>query len=216
MPTRSCIRIPIPARPGPLFWAVLIGFSLISACQVFSYDCFAPSPSFSGDQTPYDKLNVRDLTQSEQSMLATLFKSLTGRWQGDGDGVQCRGSVDSPSIEHFLYSIQAEGKADYYGNLELKTKIHSITDKTNQTELIRFFLIDNKLRFDNDASAGDVELIELAKNKVKFLQRGRGGPGTLHREVFISLIAAMDTFTIEKKLYTQGHFTFGRVLHFKR
>jgi hypothetical protein len=216
MPIRFCSPIPMPAKTGLLCWAVYIGFSLIVASQVFSYDCYSLSPSFSGDQTPYDKLIVRDLTQPEQTMLETLFKSFAGRWEGDGDGAQCRGNADSPSLEHFLYSIQAEGKADYHGNLSLRTKVRSIADKTNQTEVIRFFLVDNKLRFENDGSAGDVQLIEIAHNKVKFLQRGRGGPGTLHREVYISLIAVGNAFTLEKMLYTQGRFTFGRVLHFKR
>lgn len=216
MPTTSRDLIPIPAKTGPLFWAVLTGFLLISASLAFSSDCYAPSPSFSGNHTPYDKLNVRDLTQSEQTMLETLFKSLKGRWKGNGDGLQCRGNIDSPSPQHSLFSIQAEGKVDYDGNLALKIKLHSTTDESNRTKMIRFFLIDNKLRFESHGRAGDVELIELAKNKVEFLQRGRGGPGTLHREIFISLIAARNGFTFEKKLYTQGQFTFGRVLHFKR
>ena len=216
MPLRSNTMIPIPVKIGLLFWTVFMSFSLLSASHVFSYDCHAPSPSFSGSNTPYDALNVRDLTQTEQNMLAALFRSLTGRWEGDGDGVQCRGSVDSPSPEHHRFSTQAEGKADYHGNLALKTKVRSITDKTHQTEVIRFFLVDNKLRFDNDASAGDVQLIELAQDKVKFLQRGRGGPGTLHREVFIALIATSNTFILEKTIYSQGQLTFGRVLRFKQ
>jgi hypothetical protein len=208
--------IPIPAKRGLLFSAVYLSFTLIAASQVFAYDCFATSPSFLGGNTPYDKLDVRDLTQPEQNMLARLFKSLTGRWEGDGDGVRCRGNSDSPTVENLLFSLEAEGKADYRGNLDLRTKVRSIVDKTHQTEYIRFFLVDNRLRFDDEASAGDVELIELAKDRVKFLQRFRRGPGTVHREVFISLIAKSNTFIIEKKIYTQGQFTFGRVLRFRR
>ena len=216
MPLRRHTTIPIPAKMSLIVSAVVLCLSLIAVSQAFSYDCYATSPSFLGGNTPYDKVNVRDLTQSEQNMLATLFKSLTGRWEGDGDGVQCRGNVESPSIENLLFSLHAEGKADIHGNLALRTKVRSIYDKIHHNELIRFFLVDNRLRFDDEASAGDVELIELAKDRVKFLQRFRGGPGTVHREVFISLITARDTFIIEKTIYTQGHFTFGRVLHFKR
>jgi hypothetical protein len=208
--------IPISTKIGWFFWAVFSGFLLLATSHVFAYDCYSPSPSFLGGSTPYDKLNVRDLTQPEQNMLAALFKSLTGRWEGSGDGVQCRGRVDSPSPEPLLFSIQAEGKADHHGNLALKTKVRSIADKTHQIEVISFFLVDDKLRFDNEASAGDVEIIEIAQNRVKFLQRGRGGPGTVHREVFISMITTSNTFIIEKKVYTQGRFTFGRVLRFKR
>jgi hypothetical protein len=206
----------IPAKMIFIFSAVYLSFAFIPASQAFSYDCFATSPSFLGGNTPYDKLNVRDLTQPEQDMLATLFKSLTGSWEGDGDGVQCRGSVASPSIRNLLFSLEAEGKADYRGNLALRAKVRSILDKTHHYEYIRFFLVDNRLRFDDEASAGDVELIELAKDRVKFLQRVRGGPGSVLREVFISLIAARSTFIIEKTIFTQGQFTFGRVLRFRR
>jgi hypothetical protein len=209
-------RTPLSANTGVLFSAVCLCLTLVAASQALSYDCFATSPSFLGGNTAYDALNVRDLTQTEQNMLATLFKSLTGRWEGDGDGVLCGGNVDSPTIENRLFSLQAEGKADYRGSLALRMKVRSISDKTHQIELARFFLVDNKLRFDHEASAGDVEFINLAKDRVKFLQRFRGGPGTVHREVFISLIAAKSTFIIEKTIYTQGQFTFGRVLRFKR
>ncbi len=216
MTLRRHTTIPIPAKLGLIVLAVYLSFSSIAAPRALAYDCFAPSPSFLGGNTPYDKLNVRDLTQPEQNMLATLFKSLSGSWEGDGEGVRCRGNPDSPTIENLLISLKAEGKTDFKGNLALRTRVRSITDKTHHIERIRFFLVDHKLRFGHEAGTGDVELIELAEDRVKFLQRFRGGPGTVHREIFTALIAAKSTFTIEETIYTQGQFTFGRLLRFKR
>lgn len=193
--------------------AGLLFFSSIAVPHGFSYDCFSLSPSFSGDQTPYDEINSRKLTRSEQKMLSTLFKSLKGRWQGDAEEIQCIGRADTHSMERFILSITAEGKTDHRGNLKLKVKLRSKTEKTNQTKMFAFDITDNKLRFDH----GDVELIEVAENRVRFLYRWRGGGTTgQNRETFIALIAEKNAFSIERRVYSSGKFTFNRILYFRR
>lgn len=81
---------------------------------------------------------------------------------------------------------------------------------------MRLYLVDKKLRLDDTGGAGDVELIEVSKNRVMFLKRTGGGPGTLKREFFISLVNGDNAFTIEKQVYTQGRFTLSRVRHYRK
>jgi hypothetical protein len=195
---------------------VLIFFSSTAGSHAFADECYSPSPSYLGDKTPFDPITIRELSRSEQHMLSALFKSLQGRWKGNGEGLQCRGNVESYRLERFLYDVDAEGNASHRGRLRLRTRLYSKTENTNQSEAISFYLVDNKLRFNNEAGVGDVELIELSENRLRFLQRGRGGPGTLNREVFIDLIVDRKAFTVTRRVYSQGRFTFARTLHFRR
>ena len=194
----------------------LIFFSSVAGSHAFAEQCYSPSPSYKGEKTPFDPITIRELSRSEQQMLSALFKSLKGRWKGNGEGIQCRGNVGSHSLERFLYDLDAEGNTSQRGRLRLRTRLYSKTEKTNQSEEISFYLIDNKLRFNDEAGAGDVELLELSKSRIRFLQRGRGGPATLNREVFITLLVDRKAFTFERRVYSQGRFTFARKLHFRR
>ena len=116
-------------------------------------------------------------------------------------------------MERFILSITAEGKTDHRGSLKLKVKLRSKTEKTNQVKTFAFNITDNKLRFDD----GDVEIIAVAENSVRFLYRWRGGGvNGQNRETFIALNAEKKAFSIERMVYSTGKFTFARVLHFRR
>ncbi len=195
---------------------ILVCFSSAAGSHAFAEECYSLSPSYRGGQTPFDPITVRELSRSEQQMLSALYKLMHGRWKGNGEEIQCWGNVESHRLERFLYDLDAEGSHGLRGRLRLRIRLYSKTEKTNQPEEISFYIIDNKLRFNHEDGAGDVELIELTKNRVRFLQRGRSGPATLHREVFIDLTADSQAFTLERRVYTQGRFTFGRKLHFRR
>jgi hypothetical protein len=153
MPTSPTVVMRPSLKKRLLFLGGFLFILSIAAPHVFSYDCFSPSPSFSGDKTPYDDINVRELTRSEQKMLSTLFKPLKGRWRGDAEEVQCMGSEDAPTVQHFNLSIDAEGKTDRRGGLTLRVKLRSKTQKTNWVQTFAFDIIDDKLQFDH----GDVE-----------------------------------------------------------
>jgi hypothetical protein len=207
---RNCWKSRLALMTGLIF------FSFAAGMQAAAEECYSPSPSYMGGQTPFDPIKIRELSRSEQQMLSALFYSMHGRWKGNGEEIQCWGNLESHRLERVLYDLDAEGSRSLRERLRLRIRLYSKTEKTNQPLEISFYLIDNLLRFNEEDGVGDVELIELSQNRVRFLQRGRSGPATLHREVFIDLTADRKSFTFKRRVYTQGRFTFARKLHFRR
>lgn len=194
--------------------------ALIVASNVSAQDCFADSPSLADGQSPSDPIIVRELSRSEHDHLERLFKSLSGKWEGRAEDMECKGGIDSPSINRTSYTIKAQAKTNRNGDIRLETELFSEERRTSHTEVTEFYLSDQKLRHEMDSGGGDVQLIEITKDRVKFLKRGNfsGGwyGGNTKREIFVSLSVGRNSFSIESRFYIQGRFTLHRVRHFKR
>jgi len=144
-----------------------ISFFLISSLTLhytYANDCVSRSPSYANKKTPNDKLKVRDLTDTEQDLLRNMFQSLSGRWEGNANDTECKGRTGERYKETSTFTIKAEVKTDRNGDLRLESVLYSEEQHTRHSEIIEFFLTDNKLRFDNDSGAGDVEIIDISKS----------------------------------------------------
>ena len=145
MPTRIFKPNPTPGLFTVVWLTVLAVYLLTTGGYALADVCFAPSPSYAGGHTPFEAITVRDLTRAEQKMLTTLFKSLKGRWKGDAEDVQCSGREDSPFMERLTLSIDAEVKTNHRGDLKLRAKLRSNTEKTNFVENFDFAISDDQL-----------------------------------------------------------------------
>ncbi|MCP4749094.1 MAG: hypothetical protein GY874_23610 [Desulfobacteraceae bacterium] len=176
------------------------------AQECYVQNCYVPSPSYADGKSPFDKINVRDLTNTEEEILIENFKSLSAYWKGEAIEEQCKGSVESPYRERNLYSIKAKAETDRFGNVKLKSTFRSDEKNTTHSEIIRLYLVDNKFRFNDDTGYGDVELIEITKSKVRFLKRYVDR--FLRREYFVTLSFESNSFSIDTTIYVQGKYSF--------
>lgn len=187
-----------------LFLVIHLLILSVAVSNLYSQDCYAPSPSYANGKSPFDWITVRNLTESEQRLVIEQFQSLSGTWEGEAMDEECKGGEESPVKKHNAYSIRGKVKVDRYGNLKLNTVLFSKAANTKHYEKFSIYLVDKKLRIDDDSGAGDVELINVTKNKIKFLKRYISG--SLKREHFISINISEKSFAIEKLIYVQGRY----------
>jgi len=186
----------------------------MAVSNLYSQDCYALSPSQANGKSPFDWITVRNLTESEQRLLIEQFQSLSGIWEGEAIDEECKGGEESPVKKRNSYSIRGKVKVDRYGNLKLNAVLFSKAENTKHYEMFSIYLVDKKLRVDDDSGAGDVELINVTKNQIRFLKRYISD--SLKREHFISINISEKSFAIEKLIYVQGRYLIFRSRLFKQ
>ena len=217
----ACLaRMPVPSARGSLVWALGLLLLIAGLPTAWAENCGAPSPTFQQGKTPFDEMEVRDLTAGERKMLERLFKSLEGDWEGEGEETQCRGSGDTVYQENEGFTLEAEAEYDPDGSLRIETDLRSPSQKTRHSEALTLYLADNKLRVDNDGGAGDIELVEVGSSRIRYIKRGvifgASGGASLRQELFVTLSAGGGTFSIETMVFIQGKFAGSRVRRYRR
>lgn len=183
-------------------------FSCIAVSLAYAYDCGDPSPSHEDEKPPDAGIDARDLTRSERDTIEKLFNSFVGNWQGEAEDLECHGK-DNYERRRDTFTIRAEVTTDRNGNLRLESELRSAKNRNSHIETMEFYLVDNRLRLDTDSAAGDIENLEVSKNKVRFSTKRGLRSGYLmaaqpKREFFITLTKTSNSFTIEKQVYTHG------------
>jgi hypothetical protein len=197
-----------PKYAGLLPWMALLCVLLNPGAVARGSECLQESPTVKAGQNPYDPIHVRELTATEYKMIRTLFQSLDKEWQGTAHKLFCRSASNPADREISDYTLRANVTVDYFGNLALEMELHSPQQHTSQQESMSFYLSEQWLRFNSDAGAGDVELIEVGTRHIAFLYRqllpAGGGKGSVRKESFVSLTAGGGTFSINRQIYSQG------------
>jgi len=184
-------------------------------------ECLSSSPSISQmGETPYDPIDVRELTSPEYQKLSKLFRSLDGNWHGTTEQFFCRSDGDPSDVDIDHPTIKAKVRVDRNSNLELSADLYSERDRTSSQENLWLYLNDRKLRLNNDNGTGDVELLSVSDDKVAFfirhvLQSGISS-GSARQERFFTITKAADEFTIKMSLYVQGRLSSGYTWRFKK
>lgn len=204
------------ARSLPCLAALIGAVVLAVAAAGSATECYSPSPSFADNRTPFDEMMVRPLTPSEKKAVLALFASLSGRWAGHEETLTCIGREGAYTVEERVSTVTAEVQTDRRTSLSLLLKMRDNVRRTNTSQRIRLFVDDRHLRYGATGAEGDVELVEVAAEGVSFLQRRRGGPGTINHETFIVLEAGKGRLCLEKTVYTQGKFTAHSMLRLMR
>jgi hypothetical protein len=195
----------IRLRSGILILIITITCVLGANAQ----DCFAPSPTAQGE-SKYPPIIPRELTKTEHGDLNRLFKSIVGNWSGTGKEVLCKGRVANPTQEIVRYTIK-NGKSvfDRFGNFSLKLELHSAEKRSSHSEKQDLFLTEKYFRADSSNSSGDVELLEVSANLLRYRKRAAiGGSypfGTSSQgEAFTTISRVNNTIVLSRSYYFQG------------
>jgi hypothetical protein len=182
--------------------------------------CLEPSPSARGGSDPYGPLTVRDLTGSELEQTRALLQSLRGDWVGRGDALRCTSLENPLDHEQTRYTLRARATTDHYGNLAVTVDLYDLDQKVSHQEIFRLYLVDRRLRYEDNGGAGDIELKELAAHRIHFLWRvvipAGATPGSTRKEYDISLSGGSEAFSIVRRIYTQAEFSSRSRWQFKR
>ena len=106
------------------------------------------------------------------------------------------------------YTVNADIGVNYYGDIKMVVNLHSAAQKTSFQELLSLFIRDAKLRLNNDSALGDVELIEIASDRIRFrkyiLKTMKEG-ASLRQEFFYTLaVEAKGRLRVETTVYFQA------------
>ncbi len=203
-----------------ILWGILLFILIGDVRFLHSADCLDPSPTQNAGKDPYGPIDVRDLTKKEYEGIRLLLKSLAGEWQGLAKEYHCKHMNDPQKMEINNDTIQAKVEVDYYGNFVLWADLHSARKKSSHKETFRLYLKKKRLRANRASRFGDVELIKVSPDTVEFLYRRvlQMGPAnsSTRREYFISLNVTGESFSIKRRIYTQGRLSSKRVWQFNR
>ncbi len=192
---------------------LLMGAALVQ--PAIAWECLSPSPSVEMGETPYDPIDIRELTQSEFQVVAEMLKFMDGAWKGRAEQFFCRSDRDPTDLEVDTPTIKARVRVDRNNNLVLNAELYSERDRTSYQKNLRFYLNNRLFRINNDNGTGDVELLEVSGTKVAFfsrhvLQTNKTG-GSARQEIFYALTKTPEGFTIEKRVYVQTKLSSGFV-----
>ena len=183
-------------------------------------ECLDPSPTVAAGKDPYGAITVRELTGDEHKTIKALFKSLDGQWQGSASALQCRDLKDPQRNKRYLYTVKAEVEVDYFGNFFLQKTLYSRERQTTHQEILRLYLADSHLRINSASTSGNVELIDVEKNRISFLYRlllqSAAAGGSIRKEIFVVLTAGEQSFEIEQRTYSQGRLSDEQTWRFSR
>jgi hypothetical protein len=206
-----CLKLCL--RVSCLFTAFL---SLSAAA--FGAECLSLSPTLQAGKNPYVAIVVRELAPDEKEILGRVFGSLPGSWKGSAESFFCRSAENPEDVAKDVESGKVRISVDYDGNLVMTADFYSDRDRTGRQEQLNLFRNDNRLRFDHDTGAGDVELIEISDARIAFLYRRvlQMGRGSSRREHYFTLALDGGAITIDRKLYIQGKLSSGEVWRLKK
>jgi hypothetical protein len=196
-------------------------FGILPAASPLGSDtCLEPSPSAKAGSDPYGPLTVRDLTRSELEQTKALLQSLRGDWIGKGDALRCKSLEDPLDHERARYTLRGRGNTDHFGNLVVTAELYDIDQKISHQEIFRLYLMNRRLRHEDNGGAGDVELKLLDAHQIQFRWRvvipaGRT-PGSTRKEYDITLTGDSEAFSIVRIIYTQAKLSSRSTWHFKR
>lgn len=186
---------------------IIFIFLFLSAINAYAQDCFAPSPMIQDNDSMSPEIRSREISKSEYQKLASFFKYLDRDWAGIGKEVLCKGRKEEPYKEINDYTISAETTMNYQGQFTLKFKLYDSEKRTTSYKNYDLFLTEKSLRADSDSGAGDIELIEISENIVRYRQRSmHGGIHGVPRleEVFTTIQRTPNGFKLIKSFYHQG------------
>jgi hypothetical protein len=196
------------------FLLLSISFIMVGICvyaDAAEMGCLAPSPTKLAGKDPFGPMTVRDLSDQEEQLLKTLFRSLSGTWIGTAESLLCRG-IDNPSDKEIKKStLRLAVESDHFGTTTtFLAHFYESQERVRHFETIRFFLKEHRLRVDSESGAGDIELIEITESRIRFLHRrihaaARGA--AVRKEFFINLAIDGHKCNYERLIYTQGRLT---------
>ncbi len=170
---------------------------------------------------PFDSnIHARDLTSTENDRLERLFESIEGKWQGEAEEFICHGKGRFEKIsDHF--NLRAKVSVNSDGYIRLEADLRSSINRKSLTEIMSFYLIENRLRLDTDSSFGDIENLKVSENKFQFSTKrgfssGYMTAGQARREIFFIFTKASNSFTTEKRVYTNDKLNSIKTMHFTR
>jgi hypothetical protein len=183
--------------------ALASGIWFAAAGLAWPLECLSPGPG--GEAAP------RDLVDRERRDLRTLFDTLDGEWNGGGEGFFCRegGGADREDVR---YVVEAEGEVDSSGDLTIGADLYPEDRSVRQTETLRLYLREGRLRAGDLSGAGDVEPVEATYRRLVYRQTYRQQAATgggLVKDVHTVIEATYHGFRFERRIYTQGRLTAG-------
>lgn len=192
-------------RNVSIFFSLLL--LLVSATTVQAVECFAPSPSVKNNIDVYEEIKTRKLTKAEYEQLSQLFKSIKGGWKGKAETVTCKGSQDAPRQDTVRYDVVSDVETGLSNSIMIKSELHSSEKKQNYQETLTYFLSPERLGVTDSSRAGDVELINVARNFLVYLRKvnKRTPAGGLVAQEFVKSIAVYDhSLMLEDLSYSNG------------
>jgi hypothetical protein len=205
--------MPTMTRRGALCTGLifLVGFLCPGVSAAAGAECLSLSPTLQAGKNPYVRIEARELTPDEQSMVTRLFQSLIGNWSASAASFFCSSAENPDDIEKDLETGRARVNLSYDGHLEIDAEFYSSRKSARRQEKLNLYRSSHALRFAHDTSAGDVELIEIADGTLAFLYRRvlTLGRGSSRREHFFTLSSNGGAMVIEQKLYIQGKLSSG-------
>lgn len=185
-------------------------FLFFLAINAHAQDCFAPSPTTQDNGSMSSEIKSREISKSEYQELTSFFKYLNRDWAGIGKEVLCKGRKEEPYKEINDYNISAETTMNYQGKFTFKFNLYDSIKRTTSYKNYDLFLTEKFLRADSDSGAGDIELIEISENTIRYRQRSiHGGMRGVPRqeEVFTTIQRTPNGFKLIKIFYHQGLFS---------
>lgn len=192
-------------RNVSIFFSLLL--LLVSATTVQAVECFAPSPSVKNNIDVYEEIKTRKLTKAEYEQLSQLFTSIKGGWKGKAETVTCKGSQDAPRQDTVRYDVVSDVETGLSNSIMIKSELHSGEKKQNYQETLTYFLSPERLGVTDSSRAGDVELINVARNFLVYLRKvnKRTPAGGLVAQEFVKSIAVYDhSLMLEDLSYSNG------------
>jgi hypothetical protein len=170
-------------------------------------ECFDSSPSVKNNIDMYEEIQARELTPVEFEQLTKLFKDMRGDWSGKAETVRCKGTVAKPREEKIEYTVDADVEPGLSNNIDIKLSLNSSEKKQVYEETQHYFLTPKRLGVTDTTRAGDVQLINIARNFLVYLRKHnqRTTAGGLVAQEFVKTIAMYgDTLMMQDFSYSNG------------
>lgn len=160
------------------------------------------------DETVFQELKIRPLTDGERETLEAFFDHLEGQWRGEMVEEICKDH--KPPVRYTSKStVEIRETRD---GVTLKSKDVRVEGGVVILMKHRLYLADEGLRVDSLGKRGDVEIVSLGGNELAFKLRLRGS--RLEERFRVTL--RRKSLSLEQKFVSNGVYAGGKTWQLQR
>ena len=176
--------------------------------NLYAVECFSPPPSVLNGRGLFEEIVSRNLNQSEQNDLKSLFDSLEGDWAGTAEVLICDSREGVLERQTETYSLKAEIEMDRSGNFFLSAEFYSREKSARHQDGVRLYLNGQVLSMEPNNTISDIEVLAASDDELSYVKksRRRSGSGAPTVQEFVITIKKTgdSSFVFEKVFFLQG------------